>query len=259
MVFRDEKVYNGSRARLAMRGKFLLIDGLDGIGKGVFLRAMKKVAMADGKRILDLHDYWRANGHHPSFDDFKKIDLIFSSEPTFVHAGKLIREEMIRDDTEYSALAVAQAYALDRQVLYDVVLKPALAAGIGIIQSRAVSTSLVYQPLDAARKGESLTLDDVRAIPGNAQALEKKWVPDMVVVPIVPSAAVVMDRLEQREKQDQATFETIEFQERAKKEFEAAWFKELFEKLGARVEFPNAGISIEHSEREAVRLYRELF
>lgn len=227
---------------------FIIIDGPDGVGKSVFVDAMREALANRGKRVLDLRDYWREHGTHPDGAQLD-CDVLLSAEPTGVLAGKLIREELIRTGTSYSASAIAQAYALDRHVLYERTILPALAKGILVIQDRSVSTSLVYQPLDAKRKGESLTVEDVRAIPGNAFAL--KHAPDLLVIPTAP-VDVLMARLEGREKQDHATFEQRAFLTDVVEAFSADWFTQLYAQT--RIIYPDANQSLAHSRAEAVRL-----
>ncbi|RME30819.1 hypothetical protein D6789_04515 [Candidatus Woesearchaeota archaeon] len=241
-----------------MRGTFVMIDGLDGIGKGVFLEAMKDAALSEGRRVFDLHAYWRTHNLHPSVSEFMDADIIFSSEPTYTRFGRLIREELIRKGTNYSAMAIAQAYALDRQVLYDEVLKPALSKGIGVIQGRGVSSSLTYQPLDAALKGEALRLEDLMALPGNAQALDEDWVPNVLVIPTV-SAEEAMRRLAGREEQDDACFEKYEFQLRLKESFEAQWFRDFFAERGVSLYYPDISGSEADTVAIATQLYRQCF
>lgn len=242
-----------------MRGKFLMIDGLDGCGKGTFLQAMKEEALTRGKKLFDLHEFWEREKRHPRVEEFAEFDLLLSSEPTFVGEGKRIREELIRKDKVYPAKVIAEAYATDREALYNHVLKPALERGIGVIQSRSVSTSLVYQPLDAELKGEELTLEEVEALPGNAQALSKEWIPDLVVIPTVSDVHELLRRLAAREKQDDASFERYDFQLNAKERFESEWFQQIFLSKGAKVVYADAETSIAHSRSEAERLYLELF
>lgn len=243
---------------MVAHGRFVMVDGLDGIGKGVFLDAMKEAALAAGKRVFDLNAYWKEHDRYPAFAELQDAELLFSSEPTYTGVGRYIREELIRTGTGYSAMAIAQAYALDRQLLYDLILKPALERGIGVIQSRSVSTSIAYQPLDAEFKGERLTLDDLLALPGNAQALDPAWTPGVVVIPTV-SAEEAMRRLSGREEQDDAIFERHEFQLRLKERFEAPWFRELFEQRGATVIYPDISGAEDETRAIATALYQERF
>ncbi len=240
-----------------MRGRFLLIDGPDGAGKGVFLDTMRREA--EGKRILDLHTYWQAHGTHPGPDELAGVDLLLSSEPTFVGAGKRIREELIRKGSTASARTIAQAYAEDRALLYEQVLIPALKRGIDIIQSRGVTTSLVYQPLDAEQKGESLTVEAVASLPGNQACLTADALPDMILILTVSDPAELMHRLGKREKQDDSFFETKAFQERVLAAFTSDWFRNFFTTMGVTVRIIDTSTSIEASRAAARNIYHELF
>ncbi len=239
------------------RGFFLLIDGLDGAGKGVLLRALLAAAKADGRKVFDLEAYWRAHAAHPPFSLVAQADFLFSCEPTYTPLGRHIRDELIREGARQPARRIAEAYALDRQLLYDQVLKPALSHGISVIQSRGVTSSIAYQPLDAAVKGEQLSLQDVLALPGNRQALAPDWIPDVIVIPRL-SAAEAQRRLAAREKQDDAVFERAGFQRRLKERFESAWFRELFTARGVRLLTPDLSGPEEATRALAQRLYQEL-
>ena len=127
-----------------MTGKFVMIDGLDGSGKGVAADALKEYTLSKGKRILDLREYWKTN---QGFPDIEGYDVIISAEPTFTHIGKKIREEMIKNGSTYSAQEIAEAYSEDRKELYEKIILPALEQGKWIFQERGVVTSLVYQPM----------------------------------------------------------------------------------------------------------------
>jgi thymidylate kinase len=64
-------------------------------------------------------------------------------------------------------MTTAHAFALDRQILYNKFILPALKAGKTIIQERGVVSSLVYQPIQM----ENLTLRDLLNIDGNNIAI----------------------------------------------------------------------------------------
>lgn len=236
-----------------MSGVFIIIDGMDGGGKGVFIDAMSQEATKQGYSIFDLHDYWQQHQKHPDIESIK-ADIIISSEPTYVLAGSLIRNELIKTGTNYSATAIAQAYALDRQILYDKVIIPARKKGIHIIQSRSVSTSLIYQPIDAKQKNEVLLQDDVAKLPGNATALEHN--PDALILLLLdPKEA--MARLDSREKKDNASFEKLSFQETVHSAFLDDSFKELYKRAGTKILYPNVEQSIEHTQLQAKKIFNK--
>jgi thymidylate kinase len=241
-----------------MKGRFLILDGLDGIGKGVYLDAMEAAARENELRIFDLHQFWKEHGRHPTPKEVGNVDLLLSSEPTYVGWGKQIREELIKKGTSHTAREIAEAYANDRMELYKEVILPAREKGIAVIQSRGVTTSLVYQPLDAARKGESLSWEEVEQLPGNAFCLRAAALPDAIIIPRVSDVKEVIDRLNKRKKQDDATFETYEFQLKVKEVFDSQLFTEFFTARGVKVIFADAETSVAFSQQEARRLFSEL-
>jgi len=238
-------------------GLFVMIDGLDGVGKDTIMEALKHMLIDKGKSVFELKSYWSNYGFHPELKDFVTSDVVMSSEPTSVGIGSAIRREIIANHTgrQYSARATANAYALDRLVLYKRVLLPALAVGKWITQSRGVSTSLAYQPLQAQTQQDSLPLEEVMALEGNVLALENA--PDLLIIPTVADVDELARRLASRQKKDDAIFENVPFQKQLKLVYESDSFRELFEKRGTIVRYFDAGVSVEHSRSEAVRILEE--
>ena len=75
--------------------------------------------------------------------------------------GRAIRQDLTSNNYSYPAAAIAQAYALDRLILYTKLLIPLLAAGKCVLQDRGISTTLCYQPLTSPE----LTLQALLARP----------------------------------------------------------------------------------------------
>jgi thymidylate kinase len=251
------------------KGKFIVIDGLDGIGKSVVLDAIVDYLKDKGQRVLDLHEYWEEHGFHPDFDNKENghpnpyyvnlddYDVIYSSEPTHVGIGKVIRQEVIvKNGRPYHANLTAECYSTDRLVLYKRVILPALNAGKTVIQSRSVSTSIVYQPIQSElQKEDSLTIKEVLALQGNKLALDNA--PDLLVIPTIKDVNILFERLAGREKDDNCNFEKIKFQEKIKPLFESKKLRKIFEKRGTVVKYLDAGISIESTKKQAIDLYKE--
>jgi thymidylate kinase len=214
-----------------MKGRFIMVDGLDGSGKGVVVRAMKEQYTAAGKKVFDLNDFWKEKNNIPEIDEVLDYDVIISSEPTFGMIGKVIREEIIHVNSHnrvYSGLSTAHAFALDREILYQKLIIPAIKKGKTVIQERGVVTSLVYQPV----QHEKLDLSTVMMLPGNKLALSHA--PDMLIITKV-SPETVMHRLETREKKDHAIFENLLFQRKIEDRYESEWLRRLFEQRGSKV------------------------
>lgn len=253
-------------------GTFTIIDGLDGIGKGVVQKAIEEYLISKNLRIFDLHQFWKKYHNHPEFVhkeidgkknplflDLDNFDVILSSEPTFVYMGKAIRDEIItNNDRQYSAHMTARLYAADRAVLYKRVLLPALKRGKHVIQSRSVSTSIVYQPMQELETHEpELTIAQIIKIDGNDFALSNA--PNLLIIPTISETKQILERLKAREKQDNCQFETIEFQEKVKPLYESKKLRHIFESRGTKVAYLDAGISVKKSKEQALEIFKETF
>jgi dTMP kinase len=234
-----------------MKGKFVMIDGLDGSGKGVIATALREYEEKKGKRVLDLREYWKENPRIPSLEEVKGYDVIISSEPTSAMIGKVIREEIISKDTrKYSGLTTAHAFSIDREILYKKLIVPAIQQGKTIIQERGVITSLVYQPVQL----EKITLMDIIRLPGNAFAL--KHAPTLLLITKI-DPDVAMKRLKEREKQDNAIFEEIFFQRKIAARYNSDWLKRIFEKNKTQIAYIDTSSprTIEDTKNTAIELW----
>lgn len=207
---------------------FIIVDGLDGSGKSTAIEAWKDHLQKEGNGIFDLRTYWKEYGRSPELDELKAYDFIFSAEPSYSGVGKIIREELIKNGSRYPELAIAEAYALDRLILYTKLLIPLLKQGRCIIQDRGVSTSLSYQALSGKVPVKTLT-----QLPGNALAL--KYRPDhLVLTTVKPETA--LQRLEKRhDKRDNVIFEQLSFQRKAAKRFVSSSYQKLFSTRGTKI------------------------
>ena len=86
-----------------MKGKFAMIDGLDGCGKGVAIDAIVKYEKSKGTKIFDANDWWGTDlskeplhDYNPRIEDLKDMELLVSSEPTYAGVGRRIRNEYIK-------------------------------------------------------------------------------------------------------------------------------------------------------------------
>lgn len=237
------------------KGKFVVIDGLDGVGKGVFIRALMDAAKNDGKRIFNLHDFWRSHDYLPDVKDIiSNFDVAITAEPTFCGIGRSIRLELTaKNNRSYSPEIIASAYALDRQILYEKVVLPLLDAGVDVYQSRSFSTSIVYQRQQAMDSGIKFDVNDILSIPGNAFCYRHPM--DFLIIPTINDVQQVMDRLRDRDKQDNCEFENIDFQLKVKQHYESKEFQSIFENMGVKIVFMDAGRTIEYSKEQAIDFY----
>ncbi len=232
-------------------GRFTIIDGLDGIGKGVIIDVISKFEKGG---VFDLTKYWKEHGKHPPFDELRGFKTLISCEPTYEGVGKKIREEIITKGSKYSALETANAYSENRLKLYNEIVLPFVNLGGNVIQSRSVCSSLVYQKVQG--NGE-LDWDKIMELEGNKFALLNA--PNLLIIPTIKNPREVMKRLAGREKEDNCMFENLQFQLKLKPIYESSELREIFESRGTTVRYLDAGRSIEYTKKMALEIYREYY
>lgn len=230
-----------------------MLDGIDGSGKSTVIAAWKKYLANEGNAIFDLTDCWKERGAYPEYSELKKYDFIFSSEPSYVGIGKTIREELIKNGSSYPPRAVAEAYSLDRLILYTKIIIPALREGKYVIQDRGVSTSLAYQPLT----DKKLTAKVLVTLPGNSLALKHR--PDhLILLSIDPGLAAA--RLKKRTgKQDNVIFERLAFQKKIANVFASSAYQNLFKQRGTHLHYLPADDKIDIMNKQAIDLIQNVF
>lgn len=223
-----------------------MVDGLDGSGKGTVVDAYGEWAKQQGLKIFDLREYSKKNHALPEPKELADFQVILSGEPTYDGIGQAIRQEFIKDnDRVYSAKTTAEAFSLDRLVLYKKVILPALAKGKMIIQERGLTTSLCYQPIQG-----KITLKELLDLEGNRFTLINR--PDFLLI-VVCRPEICLARLRKRlAKQDQAIFEKLTFLRKADKRFRSPWFAEIFQKQGSMVGYLDTNDTVEETKKEAI-------
>ena len=225
-----------------MKGKFIIIDGIDGSGKGVILESIKE----DIKDFFDLTDYTKENMNFPKIEEIKQ-KIIISSEPTNLYVGAAIRDEILKGKNSYAALTTAYAFALDRQILYNNIIIPARKLGKTIIQERGIVSSLVYQPI----QHEKITLRELINIEGNSLAI--KNAPDFIII-VKADPQVIATRIIKEQK---GIFDNLFFQRRIEERFESDWLKKVFERFGTRVLYLDANCSMGELRERALKLFKD--
>jgi len=231
---------------------FLMLDGIDGCGKSTVLQAWKDFLTEQGNAIFDLKNYWQENNNWPDLAEIKSYDFFFSCEPTRVGVGQVIRQDLIKSGADYPPLAVAEAYSLDRLILYSKILIPLLRDGKCVIQDRGVSSSLAYQSLQSSE----LTFEKIAGLSGNKLALENR--PDwLVLMDLEPEKAI--ERLEARsDKRDDSLFEKLDFLKKLDSRFRSPEFQKLFTDKGTKIRLLSAREKIDIMKEQAVNLLREI-
>lgn len=239
------------------RGKFIVVDGLDGIGKGFFLQVLAEEAQRDGKRVLDVTIFWKEHNRHPLLSEIiGKYDVVLTAEPTFCGIGKYIREELVaKNNRSYSQQVIAEAYAVDRRILYEILVLPLLEKGIDVYQSRSLTTSVVYQQQSALNQGDQFSPLDILSIPGNVFCYNHPM--DHLIIPTIQNVAEVMERLQQRGKQDNCQFENLPFQLQVKKHYDSEEFQQLFRVKGVTITYLDAGQTLDFSRKQAQEFHQK--
>jgi dTMP kinase len=133
------------------RGRFISLEGGEGVGKSTQLAA--------------LADALRGRG----------IELVVTREPGGSEGAERIRELLLTGDEErWSAEAEALLFAAARADHVDKVIRPAVLEGKWVLSDRFVDSSLAYQG-----GAGGLGIEAVRAI--NAFGIEE-WFPDRTLV-----------------------------------------------------------------------------
>jgi len=248
------------------RGKLIVVDGLDGVGKGVVERALIEFEQKLGKAVFDSISFSKAHSKGlPELSDFWSppdihYHTIITAEPTYAGIGKVIREELTaKNGRTYSSEDQIQAFSLDREVLEKRVSRSARENGLTDLRSRCVASTLCYQSLKAEdeEKNTEKIRERILAHDGNRYQLE--WAPDLLIIPTIGDIKELMERLHKRaesQKDDNSIFENIEFQGRLKGLYESEWLKNIFENHGTKVAYLDAGISVESSRTQSVAIYR---
>lgn len=236
-----------------MKAKFIMVDGLDGSGKGTVVNTLKDHLEKKGKKIFDLREHCKQHTAFPEFKEIQNYDVIVSTEPTYSYIGKAIREEIVKEsERKYSGLSTAYAFALDREVLYKKIIIPAIETGKIIIQERGVVSSFVYQPVQLER----ISLRNIMDLPGNRLAM--KYAPSLLIITKV-DPQVVIHRLRERQKQDHAIFEKLVFQRQIAERYESGWLRNMFESKGSKVQFldTNYPKTVEDTQKAAINMFED--
>lgn len=226
---------------------FVIIEGIDGSGKSTIVRALLDECAALGLRVFDIPSWSRREGRLPLLEECRDAEVIFSAEPTQVWVGAAVRNELIREGGSYDIRTLAEAYALDRLLLYKRLVLPLRAAGKLIIQDRSVGTSLVYQTLQPG----GLPLAEIKKLTGNALALENA--PELLLVADCAPEVAIERLTSRRDKRDRAIFEKLEILRTFRNGFNATWFQELWREHGTRLSYIDANVPIDEM-REAARV-----
>ncbi len=229
---------------------FIMVDGVDGSGKSTLINFWLKYFKSQHLKIFSFKKFWQNNNYYPSLTELKKYDILLSFEPTNIGIGQVIRQELINQNNSYSNLAIAQAYSLDRLILYTKIIKYFYHKKI-IIQDRGLSTSICYQTINS-----NLKTKDIVSLPGNKLALN--YPPDYLIILKIDINNAVNRLKDRLNKQDNSIFEKQNFLEKAQKKFLSTEFQKVFTNHNTKIKIFNSNLKIDIMEQEANKLIQSL-
>ena len=231
---------------------FIMFEGIDGSGKTTLARFFAELLARRGKTIFDLPENSKKTGEIPLPWKLGN-EVIFTGEPTQTWIGAAIRNEFIRKGTAYNAASVAQAFSLDRLLLYSRFLIPMLKTGALIVQDRGLPSSMTYQPI----MKNGVPLEDLLGMHGNELALE--YAPGQLVIAKC-SAKTAIARLAARSgKTDDAIFEKKDFLEKLSERYSSGWFRRIWEERGTKIRMIDAEQPLEKVKADIAHLAEEIF
>lgn len=219
------------------QGCLIVIDAIDGAGKDTVAEQLCAFLESAGRELFDLDAFARRDEAplFPRGDDprLESADALYVSQPTYLGVGQVIRDEIMRSKA-YDVRATAQAYALDRHVLYERTILPFLRARPGrlVLQGRGLMSTLAYQTV------QGLTIPELLDLPGNRLELSRR--PDLALL-LTVSTKTAAERLTMRkEKIDADKFSAEEFQRRVAQRYRDEDVRRVFTDLGTRIEYVDA-------------------
>lgn len=216
------------------QGIYIHIDGIDGSGKSTLFQSARDWFGERVMSIFDVTDFCKREHRMPTLEEIGDADVLFTSEPTHAWIGRAIRDEIIRNGTPYNARFTAEAYALDRALQINRLVKPFFEARSGrwVVQDRSIISTLAYQPLQSQMEKDPnpIDIDWLLSLQGNQIALD--FTPNHFIL-LDLDADIARSRLDARDdKQDDARFEKIDFQRALSARYRTAEVTEPFHQRG---------------------------
>jgi thymidylate kinase len=223
---------------------FIMIDGIDGSGKSTIMSTWKEV-LQKTHTCFDITAFCKAEQRLPTLAEVGDVQVVFSAEPTHAWVGAAIRQELISKNASYATETIADAFSLDREILYTRLLIPLRTKSVHIIQDRGISTSLCYQSL-----GETgLPMNHIATLRGNALTLTHA--PDYLVISDIPPETALKRLASRFEKDDNAKFEHQEFLTLARNQFLSEKYQSYFTDRGTAIHILNANVELDIMKQTA--------
>lgn len=208
-------------------GLLIQIDGIAGSGKTTLLRHVRDVLL-ENESIFDLESFVNEHKRIPEYSEVTGFDYYFTHEPTKAWVGRAIRDEISFTKHDYSAIEQAQAFSLDRHILFRRLIGPALNSGKTVLQDRGLTTSLLYQ----TEIDDKLTFADILALPGNS-LIFKKYMPNHLILTHIETDALE-ERLASREE-SKGMYQDMQMITRIQERFFGDEYRGLIESCGTKI------------------------
>jgi dTMP kinase len=231
------------------KGLFIMIDGIAGSGKTTVLQAIYDFLKEKGLRCFRLQDWEKSDP--PTFQEIADYDVYFTFEPTKTWIGAAIRKEMSQTEKPYDGEEIAQAFALDREIMYRRLILPALKAGKIVIQDRGFTSSLAYQ----IEMPNALSFEEIGSLPGNLLALANA--PTHLVLTSIPVETVMM-RIASRKDDNKGIFQDPVLLRKVDANFRGSNFRTLLTEAGTTIFDLDTSGSLSETKTNAVQLIENL-
>ena len=167
-----------------MRGKFITVEGIEGVGKSTNIDFLSSLIEAKGFSVLRT----REPGGTPMAERIRQMLLAHDEEP-------------LPDIAELLLFFAARALHVNNTI------KPALAAGTWVVCDRFTDASRAYQG-----HGRGLGLERINLM---ADWVHKDLQPDLTLLLDAPPE-IAMDRAEKRGEADRLETEAVDFYQRVR-------------------------------------------
>lgn len=206
--------------RNTLRGRFIVIDGIDGSGKGTEVRLLKK--------------------------ELKRVPTLFTHEPGGTAKADEIRKVLLQSGRSSTPLADFFLFWAARASLVGQAILPALLAGRNVISDRFDSSTFAYQII-AEKHPELAKFFNVCR-----KAVLGKSVPDAYIFLDLPVSVALARRRKDTKKRDAFDNKPASYHERVREGFKK------FKPAGSRVFFVDAGRSPAEVHQEVLGIVKRI-
>lgn len=232
------------------------MEGITGSGKTTVIRGILDWLRNAEQKIFSLESWCVDNHAWPITADFKHADVLATMEPSYAWLGAAIRGELSRTDRPYTSQNRAEAFALERLMLYRRLVLPAREMGMTVVQDRGVGSSLAYQTV----ADDAVTDAFLLSLSGNQLALAHT--PDTLIItecPVETAIARLKNRLESSHSPNRGVFLDPNLLIRVTERFRSQAWQNYFTSRGTDLIFLDTSAPLEDVQKNVVALCQKLF